>query len=106
MTTTSKELSKSQRRAIIKLPCDGVPRFHVKRAMIAVKVCYSAAFEDIFEMEGGVFEEGLAPDAPKRRIWTQHGIRRILRLNEQYWPFARKVIEAQRAAADLVKGKP
>ena len=74
--------------------------------MVQCKVCYDAAYEDIFTQEGGTMEPGLTPDGPKRRIWTQHGIRRILRLNEQYWPFARKVIEARQAAEDLLKVAP
>lgn len=105
MSIESKSLSKFKQRSIIFLPCDGVPRFKVKRAMVEVKVCYSAAYDDIFLQEGGTFEPGFSPDGPKRRIWTQHGIRRILRLNERYWPFARKVVESRRAAADLLKGK-
>jgi hypothetical protein len=73
--------------------------------MVRVRVCYSAAFEDIFEQEGGVLEPGLASDSKPRRLWTQHGIRRILCLNKQYWSFARKVIESQQAASDLLKGR-
>ena len=106
MSEAPKQLCKAKREAIACLQCDGVPRFFVHGSLVQVKISYSAAYAEIFRMEGGIYEEGLTKDGPPRRVWTPSGIRRITRLNQQYAPFARKVIESQRAAKELLNVTP
>lgn len=103
MSSQPKDIVGRKARAIVELPCDGVNRFEVRGSVMAFKVPYSLAFVEVFRLAGGTLAPGLTPDAKPTRVFTPEAVRRITALNTLYAPYARKVFEAQKAAADLLK---
>lgn len=101
-TPPPKALSPSKLRAIAEWPCDGVPRFVVAGSVLAVKVPYSTAYNEIFKLSGGTMGEPDLPGGKPCRIFSHEGLRRIAALNQLYLPHARKFIEAQQVARDLM----
>lgn len=104
MGAEPKALSRRKCQAIQKLPCDGIPRYRVKESVVATLLPYSTAFEEIFAAEGGR-RDGVT-EKNRARIWTKRGMRRVAALNRTYLPHALKVMDSQRAAAELLRSSP
>jgi hypothetical protein len=84
MSSGTRSIPRRTLRAIHRLPCDGRPRFMVAGSQLAFHIPYSTAYDEIFVIAGGRFEDGLAPDSPKHRIFTPDAISRLTKLNQLY----------------------
>jgi hypothetical protein len=79
MGTQEKSLSQRKVNGLRRYPCDGQPRYAVKKGGSTTLLAYGEAYTEIFQLTGGTID-------PKdgHQCFSREGIRRIMALNEAY----------------------